>query len=228
MFTATLSPRLICVALCGLAGTLPAFSADRLVSSREVSPNAVVGGGRVVSTEQARQASRAIDAPPATTVFHSRLPDGSLELSDRPPARGATPLGQRAYVLPSESVSARRAQAEREYWSRQNEAFERRQRDRARLAAAEEERRESARQAPVVVIDGRQSGWYAPSRLPNHPRPPVPVPLPAPVDYGLGPQPAPLPGPYGSNGGSAYVSSPGAVQGRPTGGFIGSGFATGR
>ena len=36
------------------------------------------------------------------------------------------------------------------------------------------------------------------------------------------------PAPVQGNGGSAYISSPGAVQGRATGGFIGSGFATGR
>ncbi|MFM1990430.1 MAG: hypothetical protein RJA99_3387, partial [Pseudomonadota bacterium] len=149
--------------------------------------------------------------------------DGSLELSDRPASGGATPLGQRTYALPPQTASAQRAQAERDYWRQQSEAFDRRQQERDRLAAAEAERRERARPPQVVVADGRHGVWgWGPGVAP---RPPFPRP---PVDNGLGPQPAPLPGPYGSNGSSAYTSSPGAVQGRPTGGFIGSGFATGR
>lgn len=189
------------------------------------SPNAVVGGGRAVGADEVQRAGRAMDAAPATTIFQSRLPDGSLELSDRPASAGATPLGQRTYVLPPQSAAAQRAQAERDYWRRQSEAFDRRQQERDRLAAAEAERRARAQPPQVVVAEGRYGVWGWGPVGPH--RPPVVMPRP-PVDNGLGPQPAPLPGPYGSNGGSAYTSSPGAVQGRPTGGFIGSGFATGR
>ena len=60
--------------------------------------------------------------------------------------------------------------------------------------------------------------------LPLPPAFPPAFPPPFPPSNGAVTQPAPVQG----NGGSAYVSSPGAVQGRATGGFIGSGFATGR
>ena len=202
----------------------PVLAVDLPASRAATSPNAVVGGGRAVGADEVQRAGRAVEGTPSTTIFQSRLPDGSLELSDRPPPAGATPLGQRTYALPPQSASSQRAQAERDYWRRQAEAFERRQAERDRLAAAEAERRERARPPQVVVADGRYGVWGWGPAVP--PRPPVVRPLP--VDNGLGPQPAPLPGPYGSNGGSAYTSSPGAVQGRPTGGFIGSGFATGR
>lgn len=203
--------------------TLPAGAAQPAAAGAS-SPNAIVGGGRAVGADEVQRAGRAVEGSPATTIFQSRLPDGSLELSDRPAAGGATPLGQRTYALPPQTASVQRAQAERDYWRRQAEAFERRQLERDRLEAAEAERRERARPQQVVVADGRFGVWgWGPAVI--VPRPPIVRP---PVDNGLGPQPAPLPGPYGSNGGSAYTSSPGAVQGRPTGGFIGSGFATGR
>lgn len=201
-----------------------AVAADLPAQRASASPNAVVGGGRAVGTDEVQRAGRAVEAAPSTTIFQSRLPDGTLELSDRPAAAGATPLGQRTYALPPQGASAQRAQAEREYWRKQAEAFEKRQQERDRLAAAEAERRERARPPQVVVADGRYGVWgWGPAV------PPRPLPIPrGTVDNGFGPQPAPLPGPMGSNGSSAYTSSPGAVQGRPTGGFIGSGFATGR
>jgi hypothetical protein len=207
-----------------LASAAPAVAADPPGVRATARPNAVVGGGRAVGAEEVERAGRAVDGAPATTIFQSRLPDGSFELSDRAPAAGATPLGQRTYALPPQSASAQRAQAERDYWRRQAEAFERRQRERDRLTALEADRRDAVRAPQTVVLDSRYAvrGWGPAVPL----RPPLP--RPAPVDYGLGLQPAPLPGPQGSNGGSAYTSSPGAVQGRPTGGFIGSGFATGR
>lgn len=181
---------------------------------------AVVGGGRTMSADDLARAGRAVASTPSTTIWQSRLPDGTLELSDRPPAAGASQVNQRSYVLPTEDAARQRADAERDYWRKQAEGFNRRQQDRDRLDQAEAERRARSQPQPVYA-DAGAPVWYGTPRVrpwPPHggsffPPPNGVVTLPAPVQ---------------GNGGSAYSSSPGAVQGRATGGFIGSGFATGR
>jgi len=192
---------------------------------------AVVGAGRAMSAEELARTGRAIEAAPATTIWQSRRPDGTLELSDRPPPAGAAQVGQRSYTLPKEGAARQRADAEREYWRRQAEGFNRRQQDRDRIEQAESERRARA-QPQVVFADAGRPVWYgAPTVQPWPPHGGLPVP-PGFVPPGVGPypqpEPRPLPGPIQGSGASSYSSSPGAVQGRATGGFIGSGFATGR
>ena len=170
---------------------------------------AVVAGGRTMGADELARAGRAVESPPALTIYQARLPDGTLELSDRPPA-GAVSVERRSYGLaPQDASTQRRAQAEREYWRGQADAFAKRQRERER--DADRAAREAAPTTTLVV-----AGW--PRRAvvgPLHGWPPPDVAYPA----------VPLAG-HGVSG--AYTSSPGAVQGRSTGGFIGSGFATAR
>ncbi|RPH45614.1 MAG: hypothetical protein EHM87_05605 [Burkholderiales bacterium] len=188
---------------------------------------AVVGGGRAMSAEELARAGRAIEAAPATTIWQSRLPDGTLELSDRPPPAGAAQVGQRSYTLPKEGAARQRADAEREYWRKQAEGFNRRQQDRDRMEQAESERRARA-QPQVVFADAGRPVWYgAPTLRPWPPHGGLPPGVGPSGPYPQ-PDPRPLPGPIQGSGASSYSSSPGAVQGRATGGFIGSGFATGR
>jgi hypothetical protein len=189
---------------------------------------AVVGGGRAMSANELAQAGRAVGSTPSTTIWQSRLPDGTLELSDRPPPTGASQVGQRSYVLPTEGVARQRADAEREYWRKQAEGFNRRQQDRDRLEQADAERRARSQPQPVYADTGAPV-WYGAPRVrpwPGHGGPYFPPTFPPPFPPANGA--VTLPGPVQGNGGSAYTSSPGAVQGRATGGFIGSGFATGR
>jgi hypothetical protein len=214
----------------GAASPSSASSPSSLSPDRQIGA-AVVGAGRAMSAEELARTGRAIEAPPATTIWQSRRPDGTLELSDRPPPAGAAQVGQRSYTLPKEGAARQRADAEREYWRRQAEGFNRRQQDRDRIERAESERRARA-QPQVVFADAGRPIWYgAPTVQPWPPHGGLPVP-PGVGPPGVGPypqpEPRPLPGPIQGSGASAYTSSPGAVQGRATGGFIGSGFATGR
>jgi hypothetical protein len=152
---------------------------------------------------------RRIEGQPATTIWQSRLPDGTLELTDLPPASSATAAQSRTYALPSDGQARQRAEAERAYWRRQAEAFEARRRERDR------EREVATAQAPPMVVL----------------RTDVPH---AAVYHGYGWLPPEIAGGLGSPGGvvgiggpSVYLTTPGAAQGRGAG-FIGSGFSTAR
>jgi hypothetical protein len=206
----------VIVAVCGAGGTGVASAA----SPGAPIGAAVVGSGRAMSADDLAQAGRAVGSTPSTTIWQSRLPDGTLELSDRPPAAGASQVGQRSYVLPTQGAARQRADAERAYWRKQAEDFNRRQQDRDRLEQADAERRARSQPQPVYADAGAQV-WYGTPRV--RPWPPHGGPFFPPLNGAVT-----LPAPIQGNGGSAYTSSPGAVQGRPTGGFIGSGFATGR
>jgi hypothetical protein len=144
-------------------------------------------------------------------------------------------------VLPTEDVSRQRAEAERDYWRKQAEGFNRRQQDRDRLEQSEAERRARSQPQPVYA-DAGAPVWYGTPGVRPWPgqggqffpppfAPPFPPPFPPSHGGSFFPPPngaVTLPAPIQGNGGSAYSSTPGAVQGRATGGLIGSGFATGR
>ncbi len=169
---------------------------------------AVAAGARTMGADELARAGRAVESTPAVTIYQSRLPDGTLELSDRPPTGAAGTVERRSYGLaPQDAATRQRAEAERQYWRKQADAFVRRQQERDREA----ERAARERPAPTVVL----------AELPRR----------AAIHHGYG---WPLPDvaypavPVGGHGVSGvYGSSPGAVQGR-SGGFIGSGFATSR
>jgi len=166
-------------------------------------------GGRSMAAAEVSRIERRIEGQPSTTIWQSRLPDGTLELTDLPPASSATAVQSRTYALPSDGQARQRAEAERTYWRRQAEAFEARRRERDR------EREAVIAQAPPVVVV----------------RTDVPR---AAVYHGYGWVPAEIFGGAGSSGEvvgvggpSVYVTTPGAAQGRGAG-FIGSGFSTAR
>jgi len=168
---------------------------------------AVAAGGRTIGVDEVARVERRIEARPSTIIWQARLPDGTLELTDRPPGPGSSAVQSRNYALPGDDQARQRAEAERAYWRKQAEAFEARrtERDRARERPV----------APVTTVivqtdPGRSAvyqgyGWLPPGGF-GGVRPVAPVaPVVAPV----------------------YGSSPGAVRGRD-GGFIGSGFGSGR
>jgi hypothetical protein len=73
----------------------------------------------------------------AITVYRTTLQDGSVEFSDRPSAAGAASIDQSTYLVPDAADALKRAQVERDYWRKQAEDFDRRNRLReAQLAAA--------------------------------------------------------------------------------------------
>ncbi len=171
---------------------------------------AVAAGQRSISADELARAGRAMDAAPSTTIWRSRLPDGTVELGDRPPSGAALSMERRSYPQAAAPAAARRqADAERDYWRRQAEAFEQRRAERERNAA--QAQRERTAEPTVLVIDGRQR---AVGGAPDWAWTVVDPSLPGLPPSALGP--------------SVYGSSPGAVQGRSTGGFIGSGFSTAR
>lgn len=147
---------------------------------------------------------------PSTTIYQARLPDGTLELSDRPPAAGASGVARHSYTLPQDADARERAQAERDYWRRQAEAFEKRRVERER-----DERQTTPAGRTTVVVAEPYPRRYA-SNIWGWPQYEGVVATPLPGVVGGVPV-APV-----------YGTSPGAVQGRSTGGFIGSGFATAR
>ena len=89
----------------------------------------------------------------AITVYRTTLQDGSVEFSDRPSAADATSVGQSTYVVPDAADALKRAQAERDYWRKQAEDFDRRnrQRDAQLIAAAAAARRVQPVNPPVRV-----------------------------------------------------------------------------
>jgi len=106
------------------------------------------------------------------TVYRTTLQDGRVEFSDRPPAAGAASIDQSTYLVPDAADALKRAQVERDYWRKQAEDFDRRNRLReAQLAAA---RRAQPVNPPVRVPP------YDPEGLPRavyfvHGRPLVPM-----------------------------------------------------
>jgi hypothetical protein len=129
-------------------------------------------------------------------IFRSTMPDGSVVLGDKP-AAGARTVATDTIVL---AAAPGAAEAERDYWRREAEAFNQRQamreaeRDRARSAPRPPMTMHHHDAAPAYVVAGGHSSKPIVS-LRHVPR--------------------------------VYRSSPGAVRGRD-GGFIGSGFSTAR
>jgi hypothetical protein len=187
----------VAVACCA---ALPAWAADGV---------AVSSGGRSLAASEVARIERRVEGQPSTTIWQARLPDGTLELTDRPPASTATAVQSRTYALPTDTQARQRAEAERAYWRKQAEGFEARRRERER------ERESSFAEAPRTVIVHtdvhRPSvyhgyGWLPPEIVGGSAGRPGIVPA------GVAP---------------VYVTTPGAAQGRGPG-FIGSGFGSGR
>ena len=130
-------------------------------------------------------------------IYRSTMPDGSVVLSDKP-ASGARTVASDTIVL---AAAPGAADAERDYWRQQAEAFNRRQemrdaeRDRARIQSV-----------PPMAM--------------HHPHDMGPT-------YAIGGGHATKPIVSLRHVPRTYRSSPGAVRGRSAG-FIGSGFSTAR
>jgi hypothetical protein len=128
-------------------------------------------------------------------IFRSTMPDGSVVLGDKA-VQGAKSVSTDTIVLTAKPGAA---DAERDYWRQEAEAFNRRQ----EMRDAERDRRAYPQYPPLAM---------------DHHAPPVFV-----VGGGHAAKPIvslrKVP--------RHYVSSPGAVRGR-SGGFIGSGFSTSR
>lgn len=153
--------------------------------------------GRAAIAAAAFLAVAGAQAESGLTVFESRMADGSVVLGDKPVA-GAKSVNIRKYdPVPAQSRGV--AQAEREYWRQQSEAFQRRQREGERPRG----RGWGAAEADLGPADAWHAGGH--------------------VYYG--PAAAPLVSLDRVN--PHYTSSPGAVRGRDAG-FIGSGFSTAR
>lgn len=151
------------------------------------------------------------DAADTVKIYRSTMPDGSVVLSDKP-SRGARSVASETYVLTAPRGAA---EAERDYWRRQADAFNLRQQQRDVQSPAR-------RQSPRVRRDGpaQEEAWLALGSAGHYDehrhggrqyagghdgRPIVPL------------NRVPRP----------YVTSPGAVNSRGSG-FIGSGFSTAR
>ncbi len=98
-----------------------------------------------------------------TTIYRNTLKDGTVEFSDRPAAAGdgAANVGHSTYLVPDAADALRRAEAEREYWRKQAEAFETRNQQREAQAAAAATRRAQAASQPARVLS------YDPELLPR-------------------------------------------------------------
>jgi hypothetical protein len=168
---------------------------------------AVVAGARSMGADELARAGRAVEATPAVTIYQARLPDGTLELSDHPPTGAAGAVERRSYGLaPQDPATRKRAEAEREYWRGQADAFVKRQQERDREA---ERARRDRPTPPIVVAEvPRRAIYHGYGWLPH--------------EFG-----GAVAGPSTLGISGTYTSSPGAVQGRSSG-FIGSGFATAR
>lgn len=204
-FAATAGLAVLVAASCGGA----ALAAEGRPAGR--SDPAVSTGSRTMGADELARAGRAVGSTPAVTIYESRLPDGTLELSDRPPGGATGTVERRSYGLsPQDAATRQRAEAERLYWRQQADAFERRQR--ARDREAERARRE--RPATIVVTEvPRRAVYHGYGWLP----PEVVGPVAGPV----------IGRPAFGDGSGVYTSSPGVAQGRGAG-FIGSGFGTAR
>jgi hypothetical protein len=194
----------------GRAGAQGAAEARAAAADAGPTAPAIAGGQRAMGADAAARAHRAVEAMPSTTIWQSRLADGTLELSDRPPSQGAADVARLSYPQPRDAGASRqRADAERDYWRRQAEGFEQRRRERDRQA--ERARREPPRPPMGADWDGGPYRWVHPG-------------------YGWLPASATagVPGALWDGVSPTYGTSPGAVQGRAAGGFIGSGFSTAR
>jgi hypothetical protein len=141
--------------------------------------------------------SAPVSAAETVKIFRSTMPDGSVVLSDKP-LTGARSVTSDTFVLTAPRGAA---EAERDYWRRQSEAFNLRQQ---RREAAPSHRRIRRHLDDLAMYEhGIEPSvvYYGP---PSH-RPLVPL----------------------SRVPRDYTSSPGAVRGRSSG-FIGSGFSTAR
>lgn len=166
-----------------LAAGLPVAAADTLQ-----------GGGRSVTLP----APPALGGTPATTIYWSVGPDGSVTLSDRP-AQGTGRQDLKSYGGPSYAESLARAERERDYWRRQSDAFDARQRQRdhelalarmARVQAFERERQANGPWVPYVGVV-RGGGFYPWQR----PVPTIAAPAPSfqqPQSFAPGQGPAPF------------------------------------
>jgi len=161
---------------------------------------AATGAGRILSgiSLAAVLAGLSIPAGAAETVkiYRSSMPDGTVVLSDKP-TTGAKSVASDTFVLTAPRGAA---EAERDYWRRQAEAFNRRQemRDgeqRPSIRSSRPSREEFAMYREPEVI---HHGYHAAQPLVSLSRVPP-----------------------------NYASSPGAARGRE-GGFIGSGFSSAR
>ena len=194
----------------GRAGTQSPAGARAAAAEAGPRAPAIAAGQRAMGAETAARAHRAVEAVPSTTIWQSRLADGTLELSDQPPSQGAADVARLSYPQTRDAGASReRADAERDYWRRQAEGFEQRRRERDRQA--ERARLEPPRPPMGADWDGGPYRWVHPG-------------------YGWLPASgaAVVPGALWGGVSPAYGTSPGAVQGRATGGFIGSGFSTAR
>jgi hypothetical protein len=129
-------------------------------------------------------------------IYRSTMPDGSVVLGDKP-STGARSVATDTIVLSAPRGSA---EAERDYWRREAEAFNLRQ------------QRREAEDAP--------SRWRAPARPDDLAMYDEWRPLATEYGYDAGKPLVPLRAVP-----RTYTSSPGAVNGRSSG-FIGSGFST--
>jgi hypothetical protein len=91
--------------------------------------------------------------PAVTTIYRNTLPDGTVEFSDRPAAAGAgaANVGHSTYVVPDAADAIKRAEAEREYWRKQAEGFDKRTEQREAQEAAAATRRAQAVTPPARV-----------------------------------------------------------------------------
>lgn len=167
------------------------------------SSKSAVGSGRRLTGAMLLVAASALAgtavAAETVKIYRSVMPDGSVVLGDKPSA-GARSVATDTIVLTAPRGAA---DAERDYWRRQAEAFNLRQqrrdaadapRRRTRAAAGDDLARYEDEYRPLATLYGHHAG-----------RPLVPSKY-VPRDY---------------------TSSPGAVSGRSSG-FIGSGFSTAR
>lgn len=141
--------------------------------------------------------------PAAQTIYRVQMPDGSVLLSDTPPP-GSRILQARSFAHTVDPQTAERAREQGEYWRRQSEAFDARQRERDRDA------QEARRLRSMAQLERDRAEAYGPLYG-------VPVVVRRPFPGGPLVPPTAVPG--------TYVTSPGAVNGRgaPP---IGSGFAS--
>lgn len=168
-------------------------------SSRVVLSCAALALGGLLVAGNARAES-------VTRVYQSRMPDGSVVFGDKP-AQGAVQHEGRDYRLP-DAPPAATLEAERRNWSEQNRAFEQRYTDRLAIEAAK--RQQAQQDALLKALVGGLSVALSPSDTLVYGGVPV-----------WGPGARPVPPMVGQ--GSAYRSSPGAVNGRGAP-FLSSGF----
>jgi len=166
------------------------------------SSRSAVGSGRRLTGVLLMVAASAMAgtalAAETVKIYRSVMPDGSVVLGDKPSA-GARSVATDTIVLTAPRGAA---EAERDYWRREGEAFNLRQQ--RRDAAQAPARRMAPSYRDEMAMYGDE--WRPLATSYGNPGRPL-----VPLDQV--PQP--------------YTSSPGAVNGRSSG-FIGSGFSTAR